>query len=166
MSDIKTLTDNEAIKKIKELAEGKVCMFCTYEDYKMISRPMATSGIDDNGTIWFFSKKSSDKNDHLEHNQQVDLVYMDTGKQHYLVLNGHADIVYNEAKARKLWTSLNKAWFEKGLDDPELTMIKVIPSEGHYWDTKNGKLISMIKIAVAAVTGKEMDGGIEGDVLP
>jgi general stress protein 26 len=166
MGDIKTLENKAAIEKIKQLAENKVCMFCTYEDYKMVSRPMATSGIDDNGTIWFFSKKSSDKNDQLEQNQQVDLVYMDTGKQYYLVLNGYAEIVYNEAKARELYTPLIKAWFEKGLDDPELTMIKVTPAEGHYWDTKNGKLISMIKIAVAAVTGKEMDGGIEGDVLP
>jgi general stress protein 26 len=166
MGEIITLENNEAAKKIRELAEDKVCMFCTYEDYKMISRPMATSGIDDNGTLWFFSKKGSDKNDQLEDNQQVDLIYMDTGKQHYLVLNGCAEIVFNKAKAREIWSPLIKAWFEKGIDDPELTMIKVTPSEGHYWDTKNGKLISMLKIAVAAVTGKEMDGGVEGDLLP
>ncbi len=166
MGDIKTLTDSEGIKKIKELAGDKICMFCTYKDYQLESRPMATAGVDDNGTMWFFSRKSSDKNEQLQHNQRVDLLYMDTGKQHYLALSGFADIVYDKAKASKLWNPINKAWFEEGLNDSELTLIKVIPEEGHYWDTKNGKLISMIRIAVAAVTGKEMDGAIEGDILP
>jgi len=166
MGDIKTLTDAEAVKKIKEMADGKVCMFCTYEDYKMESRPMATSAIDNDGTLWFFSKKSSDKNIQLEHNQQVDLLYMDSGKHHYLVLTGYADIVFDEVKAKKIWSPINKAWFEDGIDDPELTMLKVVPAEGHYWDTKNGKLISTIKMAISAVTGKENDIGIEGDVLP
>jgi len=45
-------------------------MFCTYKDYQLESRPMATAGVDDNGTIWFFSRKSSDKNEQLEHNQR------------------------------------------------------------------------------------------------
>ncbi|MGC4035466.1 MAG: pyridoxamine 5'-phosphate oxidase family protein [Chitinophagaceae bacterium] len=166
MGDIKTLTDTAAIEKIKGLAENKICMFCTYEDYQMVSRPMATSGIDEDGTLWFFSRKSSDKNNQLDHNQQVDLIYMDPGKQHYLALSGVADVVYDDAKAHQYWSAIDKAWFDKGLEDPELTMIKVIPSEGHYWDTKNGKLISMLKIAAAVVTGKEMDGGIEGDILP
>ena len=42
--EIKSVSGEEAIEKIKEMAEKKVCMFTTYEDFKMISRPMATQG--------------------------------------------------------------------------------------------------------------------------
>ena len=41
-------------------------------------------------------------------------------------------------------------------------MIKVIPQEGYYWDTKNNKVISLIKIATSIVTGKTNDDGVEG----
>ncbi len=55
-----------------------------------------------------------------------------------------------------------KAWFKDGKDDPKVTVIRVSPEESYYWDTQNGRMISLLKIAVAAVTGKEMDGGVEG----
>jgi general stress protein 26 len=165
MRDYKTLTDNEAVDKIKELATDKICMFCTYENFKMISRPMSTSAVDDEGNLWFFSNKNSHKNHQVKHYQQVDLLYMDTGPHHYLVLNGTAEIIQDEDKAREIWNPLNKAWFEGGADDPDLTLIKVTPTEGHYWDTKNGKLVAKIKIMVAALTVRETYYGIEGDIL-
>lgn len=165
MSDYKTLTDNEAVEKIKELAADKICMFCTYDDFKMITRPMSTSAVDDDGTLWFFSDKSSHKNHQLRHNHQVDLLYMETGRHHYMVLNGIAEVIRDVDKAREIWNPINKAWFEGGAEDPDLSLIKVTPSEGHYWDTRNGKLVAMFKIMVAALTGKETDYGIEGDIL-
>jgi general stress protein 26 len=164
--DVKTLTGEEAIEKIKEMAEKKVCMFTTYEDFKMVARPMATSGIDDNGDLWFISNKSSHKNQQIGYAPVVDLIYMDAGKSHYLVLNGNAQVVEDREKARELWNPLDKAWFKEGVDDPDLTLIKVVPTEGHYWDTKNGKLLTMISIAISALTGKAMKEGVEGDVLP
>jgi general stress protein 26 len=91
-------------------------------------------------------------------------MYMDTGKEHYLSLSGHAEIVKDKAKTDELWNVFIKAWFEGGKDDPAITLIKVMPEEGHYWDTKNGKLVSMIKIAAAALTGSHSDGGVEGDI--
>jgi general stress protein 26 len=61
-----------------------------------------------------------------------------------------------------MWSSIAKAWFTEGKDDPAISLVKVTPEEGYYWDTKNNKMISLIKIAAAVVTGKTMDGGIEG----
>lgn len=164
--EIKSLSGKKAVEKIRELAEKKICMLITYQDDQMISRPMATSSVDEDGNLWFFSQKSSRKNEQISHGHHVDLIYMDSGKNHYLVLNGDATIVTDKEKAREIWSPIDKAWFEEGVDDPELSLIKVSPTEGHYWDTKNGKLLTMINIAIAALTGKEMNEGVEGDVLP
>ena len=50
------------------------------------------------------------------------------------------------------------------MDDPDLTVIQVIPTEGYYWDTKHGKAIATLKIAGGAVTGKTIADSIEGSV--
>lgn len=164
MGDIKTLADAEAIDKIKQLADGAVCLFCTHVNGNIISRPMATQQVDDEGAIWFFSARESDKNRQLMENATVHLMYMNESKQRYLSLTGFANIVVDRQKAKDLWSPMAKAWFEEGVDDPDLTLLKVMPEEGHYWDTKNGKLVSMIRIAVAAVTGQQPDAGVEGDL--
>lgn len=164
MGQNKDLYDQNGIDKIRELAEGKICLFCTYEDGQIVSRPMSTQQVDEDGTLWFLSRKDSSKNDQIDENHAVHLMYMDTGKQHYLSLSGHASVVIDKAKTEELWNPIAKAWFEKGKDDPDISLLRVTPEEGHYWDTKNGKLISMIKIAIAAISGKSMDGGVEGDI--
>lgn len=164
MGQNKNLQNQEAIDKVKELAEGQICLFCTYENGQIVSRPMSTQKVDDDGTLWFLSRKNSAKNEQIDEDHAVLLMYMDTGKQHYLSLNGHAYVVTDPEKVEELWNPIAKAWFEKGKDDPDISLLRVTPEDGHYWDTKNGKLISMIKIAVAAVSGKSMDGGVEGDI--
>ena len=55
MEDIKNLSDDAAINKLKALAENKICLFCTFEGNEIVSRPMSTQGIDDNGTIGFLA---------------------------------------------------------------------------------------------------------------
>ena len=60
--------------------------------------------------------------------------------------------------------SLAKTWFNEGYDDPELTLIKIDPDDGYYWDTKDGKVISLIKMVAGAITGKELNSGVEGRI--
>lgn len=164
MSETKSLMNREAIEKIKELANEKICLFCTYENEGIISRPMSTQAVDDDGTLWFFSQKGSDKNIQIRKEDKVYLMYMEPGKNQYLSLTGYGEVLVDRNKIDELWNSIAKAWFPEGKDDPSLTLIKVTPQTGHYWDTKNGKLVSMIKIAISALTGKPEYGGVEGDI--
>ena len=49
MGNHKDLSNHTAAEKIKELAEDiKTCMFCTYKNAKLESRPMSVQKIDDN----------------------------------------------------------------------------------------------------------------------
>lgn len=164
MADTNNLVNEKAIEKIKALAKDKICLLCTYENNKIVSRPMGTQDIDEDGAIWFVSNKDSEKNSQIDVNSKVYLMYLDSGNNEYLSLTGSAEILYDRKKIEKLWNPLMKAWFPEGKDDPEITLLKVLPEEGHYWDTKNGKVISMIKIAAAALTGKKSDVGVEGDI--
>lgn len=164
MGDTKSLAGKEAIEKIREIANGKICLFCTYERNEIVSRPMSTQRVDDDGTIWFFSPRDSEKNLQVSQENKVYLMYLDDGKQHYLSLTGKAEIVTDRHKTEELWNNMMKAWFKEGKDDPQLTLIKVEPQSGHYWDTRLGKLASMLSIAVAVVTGNRDNSGVEGDI--
>jgi general stress protein 26 len=72
-------------------------------------------------------------------------------------------ITRDKQKIDELWSDVAKAWFE-GKDDPQLTVVKVTPEEGFYWDTKSGKLVSMIKILASAVSNKTLQEGVEGTI--
>lgn len=166
MGETKNLVSAAAIEKMKELANNKICMFCTRQNGEIITRPMDAQQVDDEGNLWFMSRRGSDKNNQVDADNWVYLLFMDTGKQHYLSLTGRAEILVDKKKTEEIWDSFAKAWFKGGKDDPEITLLKVVPQDGHYWDTKNGSFISLMKIALATVSGKEMDGGIEGDLMP
>jgi len=44
-------------------------------------------------------------------------------------------------------------------------VIKVSPEEAYYWDTKSGKMVSMLKILASAVAGKTFNEGVAGRSL-
>jgi general stress protein 26 len=164
MGTTKSLDDNAAIEKIKELTKGKIGLLCTIQNGEIESRPMSTQGVDDDGTMWFFSHRDSHKNQQIENVDKVYLMYSDQDKHHYLSLAGYAEVVVDKAKIEEYWNPFVKAWFEGGKDDPAITLLKVTPVDGHYWDTKDGKLVTLIKIAVASLTGSHKDGSVEGDL--
>ena len=164
-SDIKNLKREEANKKIKHIVDdADICLFTTdLTSLPLKTRPMSRQRVDDNATIWFFSDKDSDKNDDIKKDDRVQLFYSNQKNSEYLSLYGTATIIQNEILAEELWSAPAKIWF-KDAKDPNLTIIKVVPEDGYYWDTKNGKIVSLFKMAIGLVTGLELDGSVEGRV--
>jgi general stress protein 26 len=166
MGDVKDLSHQEGIAKMKELAESaKICHFVTaLENTPLSSRPMATQEVDDEGNFWFLSKESSHKNSDIEEHPEVQLFYSNHSSSEYLTVFGYAEVIQDRAKLKELWNPIAKAWFTEGIDDPEISIIRVRPVDAYYWDTRTNKLVSLIKIATSAITGKTMDDGIEGEI--
>lgn len=163
----KDLQGAEAINQIKELVEGaKTCFFCT--DLKtgkpFSARGMAVQKVDDQGNVWFLSAKDSDKNRHIQSDPFVQLLFQGSANSDFMTLYGQATISTDKAKIKELWTPIAKVWFTEGEDDPRISAIKVSPSEGYYWTTKNGMIVSMVKMIAGAIAGKTMDDSIEGQL--
>lgn len=158
----------DAMEKIKELADAAdICLFTTkLTELPLSARPMSRQRVDDDGTIWFFSEADSHKNEHIEEDNRVQLFFSNQSSSEYLSIYGTAEIIRDVAKAKELWSPIAKTWFNEGPEDPSLTIIKVTPEDGYYWDTKNGKLITLLKIAAGAIAGREFDGSLEGKLKP
>lgn len=164
MSETKNLISKEAVAKLKEMAEDiKMCMFFTELSVRPIpTRPMGVQEVDDHGNLWFLSSKSSNKNFEINHDNEVQLVFAKNSDAHYLSVFGKAYIYTDRGHVEDIWTPTAKAWFEEGKDDPDATVIKVEPTDAYYWDTKYGKLVTLLKIGMGAITGNVDEGGVEG----
>ena len=57
-----------------------------------------------------------------------------------------------------------KTLFTKGKNDPRITVIKVIPEDGYYWDTKHSQAVALVKMVIGTATGKTLDDSIEGNI--
>jgi len=159
------LEQQNAVKKLRELAKDiDMCLFSTNlkRDDGATCRPMSTQQVDDNGDIWFFSGKDTDKNHEIVADRHVQLFYAHPGKNSYMVVNGEAIISYDKSKIEELWSPLAKAWFKEGKDDPNISLIRVTNINAYYWDTKGNRMINFFKMVASAATGKTLVDAEEG----
>lgn len=164
----KDLGGKEAIEKIKELVgHNAVCMFSSMGDsIPFQTRPMTTQEVDDGGNFWFLSAKDSHKNQEVREDSRVQLLFANTSASEYLTVYGRAEILTDRQKVDEVWSPMAKAWFEKGKDDPNLSLIKVTPEHAYYWEPKQNKMITLLKMAASAVTGEGADIGRQGSLNP
>jgi general stress protein 26 len=158
------LSGRDAVKKIKDLVdEAKSCFFCTAgEGLEVHARPMSVQEVDDEGNLWFLSATDSEKNEELQTDASVKLFFQGSAHSDFMELNGIANVTRDREKIEELWEPVVKTWFTEGKDDPRISVIKVTPTEGYYWDTKHGRAIAGIKMLIGATIGKTLDDSIEG----
>jgi general stress protein 26 len=145
MNQTNILHDKEAINKLKSLVEEiSICLFCSNLkiDDGASCRPMAVQKVCDQGNLWFFSEKNSDKNKEIEQNKTVQLFFSHPDKGIYFVVNGEAEIILDSAKTEELWSPTAETWFKQGKDDPNISIIKVMPISAYFWDTGGNKMIN------------------------
>jgi general stress protein 26 len=162
------LHDKQAIRKLQDLAtEINICLFCSGPagGDEESCRPMSTSGVDEEGAMWFMSARSSEKNREIALDPHVKLYYSHPGKSSFLIVTGTADIVYDREKIRELWNPLDRAWFSEGVDDPDISLIRVRPQHAHFWDAKGGRMVNFLRMVATVATGKTQMEGQEGNLM-
>lgn len=123
-------------------------------DHSLRARPMASRQADQwDGSLWFFTKKSSPKVGEVHQNlDQVNVSYSDPNKMSFVSVSGKAEFVDDKAKLKELWSPYLKVFFPQGLDDPDLTLMKVTANYGEYWDSPGNKMVQLFAMAKAAAT--------------
>lgn len=166
MGNLENLNSQQALKKLKELAEStRFCMFCTdLENAPINTRPMSLQEVDEEGNLWFISSEESNKNFEIKDDNRTQLIFSNPKDMEFLSVYGTAHIYRDRKTIDEKWSSLANAWFD-GKDDPNVSIIRVAPLEGYYWDSTGGKMVNFLKYAAAAITGKKhADGSIEGSL--
>lgn len=157
------LSHKEAREKLKDLVEDiRVAMMVTALGKIPLSAvPMTTKEIDDEGNIWFLSLRNSEHNMNIAENNQVQLLFSDPSDMEFVSVFGTGEIVTNKEILEELYDDFSDNWFD-GVNDPNLTAIKFHPKEAYYWNNKSNKYVTLYKLGIAALTGKDKDLGEKG----
>jgi len=159
------LNQYDAIEKIREIIkQSDVCFFCTEPANGPSAgvRPMTVQQIDEEGILWIMSANDSHANAEIALDNRVKLYFQGSKHSDFLYLTGEAEISADRDKIRELWNPIMKTWFTEGENDPRISLIRVSPASGYYWDNKNGNLVAGIKMMIGAAIGRTLDDSIEG----
>ncbi|MBX9604510.1 MAG: pyridoxamine 5'-phosphate oxidase family protein [Bryobacteraceae bacterium] len=151
----------EAIAKLRELIRGaQYCMFGTVDsEGNLRSRPMAVQQTEYDGDLWFFTGKSTGKIIEIRNQDRVNLSFSNADDQEYVSISGTAELVDDRDKAKELWNPFYRAWFPQGVDDPDLTLIRVRVDRAEYWDSPSSAVVHLFGVVKAMVTGKPANPG-------
>ena len=140
---------NDPVAKLEELIKGiDFAMLTTIRpDGSLHSCAMATAEIDSDGVIWFFSGNNSEKVEAIKSDPRVNLAYSDASGQRYISVSGHGEPVRDHVKAKGLWSPLYETWFPKGIEDPNLILLRVQVRGAEYWDASAGHMVQLTGFA-------------------
>ncbi|CAF2331459.1 unnamed protein product [Rotaria sp. Silwood2] len=155
-----TTTSTEDQKDLEKLFEiirhAKFSMLTTVnQDGTLHSRPMINKQADSfHGELWFFTHQSTHKITELKKgSEEVNVSYSDPDHQSYVSISGRADLVDDSTKKKDLWDDSLKIWFPKGLDDPDLTLLRINIVEAEYWDASTSIMKKLYGLAKATILG-------------
>jgi general stress protein 26 len=157
----KDLQRLENIEKLRGMIDkSKTAMLTTYTlDGGFHSRPMGTAQLDVDGSLWFFTKEFTSKVAEVSHENKVNVTYSNAGANTYISLNGKAQLVDNRAKMQDLWDPYIQSFFPEGLEDMNLTLLRVDVTDAEYWDNSAGTLAVVFKWIQSKITGKDFEEG-------
>lgn len=138
------------------IKETRVCMLShRHGDGKLHSHPLTTVNkeLGADNCLYFFVSRKTEVGQRLQQDGNVNLAYANPDKDTWVSVTGVARIVDDMAKRRELFNAMVKAWFPGGPEDPEAELVAVEVDEAEYWDVKSNKLMQLLKMGKAALTG-------------
>jgi general stress protein 26 len=156
----------EQLHKLDELIKDiRIAMLTTVdEDGSLRSRPMAAPQVTFDGELWFFTWADAPKVEESQH-RQVNVSFSDPEHQNYVSISGTASLVRDRQKMKELWSAWFRAWFPKGLEDPNLALLKVSVERAEYWDTPSSTMVHLYGVVKATLTGKAPQAGEHAKLL-
>ena len=147
-------THSEATKKMWSMMKDiGFAMMTTEDGDNLRARPMVAAQKEFDGSLWFYTRASSHKVDEVQGDQRVGVTYAEPSKQEYVSLSGKARLVRDKAAITEHWQESLRTWFPKGLEDPDIALLRVEVTEAEYWDAPNSKMIHAYGYVKAVLTG-------------
>ena len=128
------------------------------------ARPMAYRKCEDDGDLWFFTKKDSRKVREIGADPQVLVSFADSKRQSFVSITGRSEVVADRARVRALWSEIYRTWFPGGPEDDNVVLIRVRAEHAEYWDTPTSVAVVAFGYLKALTTGKPSRAGEVGKV--
>ena len=136
--------------------DTRFCMLAhRHADGTLHSHPLTTQNkaLEEDGCLYFFVSRASEVGQRLQQDGNVNLAYANPGKDTWVSVSGTARVLDDLAKKKELFNPIAKAWFPDGPEDPDLELEEVRIDEAEYGNVKENKLLQLLKMGKAALTG-------------
>jgi general stress protein 26 len=152
------MNDNDNAERVWDLMEKiSICMLASWNGTELSSRPMGAFVRRKNNAVYFLADARHHKDDDIRNFPKVCLAFADPGSERFVSLSGQTEVSGDRSVIRDLWSTPAKAWWDSP-DDPNICVLKVTPEDAQYWEGP-GQVVSSVKMAIAAATGKRPDLG-------
>lgn len=148
---------NDAERVWDLMEKISICMLANWDGAELRSRPMGAFVRRKNNAVYFLTDARHHKDDDIKQYPKVCLAFADPGNQKFVSLSGHAEVSADRTAIKELWSTPAKAWWDSP-DDPNIRVLKVVPDDAQFWEG-SGKVVSTVKMAVAAMSGNRPDLG-------
>ena len=147
------MSKQEQIDKIQDVIKDvKFAMMTTVNSKgDLHAWPMTTTEANIGAKeIWFIGDKTSDVYKDIQDNKKVGLSYATQDAKNYVSVSANAELPNDKAKLEELWSPVYNAFFEHGIEDPNVQLIKVVPHGVECW-ISGSSTVNIFKMAAAAI---------------
>jgi general stress protein 26 len=150
---------NEQLDRVWDIIEQVgVCMLTTRFAGGLRARPLQVRPEREAGLIWFVTDLHSGKEEEIETEHEVGLVFIDAKEKAYLSITARAEVLRDHAKAAEIWKETDNVWW-KGPDDPNVCVLRVTPATAELWDGPASHAVAAYEFAKARLTGTKPNLG-------
>ena len=118
------------------------------------ARPMVAAQKDFTGELYFYTHASAHKVAEVGAKERVGVTYSDSHHQNYISFSGTAEVVRDKAEIQAHWGEAMRTWFPKGVDDPDIAILKVHVDQAEYWDAPSSTMVHLYGYVKAMTTGE------------
>ena len=111
-----------------------ICMMTTRDAKALRARPMLAKIDRATHEFRFLTRLSTHKVDELAANPDVNLAFTSAEAGDYVSVSGQAYLTQDRHLIDQIWSSEAQSYFGCDRDDPDLGVIRVVPSQAEYWD--------------------------------
>jgi general stress protein 26 len=101
----------------------------------------------------------SDKEDEVQANPDVGIVFIDSKDNAYVSITGRACILRDAEKIKAFWRKSDDVWWPGGPEDSDVCLLQVEPIIGELWDEPRSRIVTYLEFAKAKLTGLEPNLG-------
>jgi len=147
------MAERDPFQRVWDVIEKvSVCMLTTRFDGGLRARPVEARPDRDAGLIWFVTDRCSGKEQEIEAEHDIGLVFIDQKANAYLSITARAQVLRDHTKVAAIWKSTDNMWWQ-GPDDPTVCVLRVTPQTAELWDGPASKAIVAYEFIKSQLTG-------------
>jgi general stress protein 26 len=112
------------------------CMMTTRDSNALRARPMMPDIERATHEFRFLTRQSTHKIEELAANPDVNLAFSDPQQGTFVSVSGQAYLTQDRKLIDELWSPEAEAYFGCNKDNPDIAVIRVVPSIAEYWDSR------------------------------